>query len=101
MTKKLQNQRLEALTNTLTGTIVIDLDFIHIFINFSLRTKDYVTAHIDGHATSSSLQKSYGQDRLMSKWAQPMGQLVEQSLSTLEACGSNLVTGNLYLYCRL
>ena len=37
---------------TKIGTIVIDLDFIHIFINFSLRTKDYVTAHIDSHATS-------------------------------------------------
>ena len=38
---------------TKIGTIVIDLDFIHIFINFSLRTKDYVTAHIDSHATST------------------------------------------------
>ena len=34
------------------GTIVIYLVFIHIFINFSLRMKDYATAHVDSHATS-------------------------------------------------
>ena len=49
-------QPLERFMYTLIGTIVIDLDFIHIFINFSLRTKDYVTAHIDSHATSSKLK---------------------------------------------